>query len=155
NPPKYSVAVNSEHLIERASTTEGLPVSPSLGPALDAAAVPAQSSLVDRRVVLISALSIFIAIAAACIAQVLIHLIWLITNIAFRGHFSVQYGTPPQMRADMRWWMIFVPIIGGIIVGFMARYGHKAIRGNGIPGAWSRLRRTKTGFRPGTPFSRP
>src|SRR3954464_3955672 len=98
-----------------------------MGPALDAAAVPVQSSLVDRRVVLISALSIAVAIAAACIAQVLMHLIWLITNISFNGRFSTEYGTPPQLRADMRWWMIFVPIIGGVIVGFMARFGHKAI----------------------------
>jgi H+/Cl- antiporter ClcA/predicted transcriptional regulator len=147
--------VNSEHLIERASTTEGLPVSPSLGPALDAAAVPAQSSLVDRRVVFISLLSILIAIASACIAQVLMHLIWLITNISFHGHFSTEYGTPPQTRADMHWWMIFVPILGGIIVGFMARYGHKAIRGHGIPEAMEQVLLNQSRIPPRITFLKP
>src|SRR5690242_6367415 len=121
----------AEKEIERASTTEGLPVSPSMGPALQSVAVPPQASLVDKDVIKICGLSILLAIAAACIAQILMHLIWLITNISFYGHFQPVYTTPPQTRASMHVWMIFVPIIGGVIVGIMARYGHKAIRGHG------------------------
>src|SRR5262249_19192820 len=108
--------------VEDASTTPGLPVSPSLGPTLEQARLhtPAEAgaALVDRRVVLISALAILVAFAAAVIAQILMHLIWLITNISFHGRFSVAYGTPPLTRAEFHWWMVGVPVIGGIIVGF-------------------------------------
>ena len=76
--------------VERATTTEGLPVAVSMGPALEAAAVPQQSTLVDRRVVFISALSIMVAIAAGLIAQLLVRLISLITHIAFYGEFSAR-----------------------------------------------------------------
>src|SRR3954466_14828606 len=145
----------STHEVERASTTEGLPVSPSMGPTLEASAVPMQSSLVDRRVVFICALSIVLAIAAACIAQILIHLIWLITNIAFHGTFSAAYGTPPQSRDQMHWWMIFIPVIGGVIVGFMARYGHKAIRGHGIPEAMEQVLLNQSRIPPRITFLKP
>src|SRR3954465_11455645 len=147
--------MKSEDPFEAAATTEGLPVSPSTAPALDASAVPVQSTLVDRRVVFICALSIVLAVAAACIAQILIHLIWLITNIAFHHRFSLHYGTPPQTRADMRWWMIGVPVIGGIIVGFMARYGHKAIRGHGIPEAMEQVLLNQSRIPPRITFLKP
>src|SRR5437588_12074911 len=83
-----------DHPIERASTTDGLPVSLSLGPVLEAAAVPSQPSIVDRRVVFICALSILIAVAAAFIAQGLMHLIWFVTNVSFHGHFSFDKSAP-------------------------------------------------------------
>jgi hypothetical protein len=134
--------MNDKPNVESAATTEGLPVSPSMGPALEQSDMPAQAALVGGRVVLISLISIVLAIAAACIAQILMHLIWLITNIAFHGKFSIAFGnglgTPPTTRDAMHWWMVLVPVIGGVIVGLMARYGHKAIRGHGIPRRWSR-----------------
>ena len=52
------VEMHGEHQVERALTTEGLPVSPSLGPTLEAAAVPIEASLVDSRVVVICFLAI-------------------------------------------------------------------------------------------------
>ena len=36
-------------------------------------------------------------------------------------------------------WVIPIPIIGALIVGFMARYGSKAIRGHGIPEAMEQV----------------
>ena len=35
--------------------------------------------------------------------------------------------------------VVFVPIVGGLFVGFMARYGSKAIRGHGIPEAMEQV----------------
>src|SRR3546814_8281104 len=35
--------------------------------------------------------------------------------------------------------VIFVPVIGGILVGIMAKYGSKAIRGHGIPEAMEQI----------------
>jgi H+/Cl- antiporter ClcA len=126
-----------EHQIERASTTGGLPVAVSMGPALAQANVPAESSLVDARVVLISLLSIGLAVVAAVVAQLLIRLIWLITNVSFHGRFSAHEASPADHALGP--WVIVIPVIGGIIVGFMARYGSKAIRGHGIPEAMEQV----------------
>src|ERR1051326_6951177 len=131
----------ADHELERASTTEGLPVSVSLGPTLEAAAVPQHSSLVDARVVFISCLAILVAIAAAFIAQYLMHLIGFVTGISFYGKpFLIEcvtallsfrippapVGLPPTNQ-HLGVFVILVPVIGGLIVGAMARYGHKAI----------------------------
>jgi CIC family chloride channel protein len=128
----------AEHEVEKASTTDGLPVSMSLGPTLEAAAVPAQPSLVDARVVFLCVLSIAIAVAAAFIARALIHLIAGVTNLSFFGHFS--FETSPSLADNhLGLWIIFIPVIGGVIVGIMARYGSKAIRGHGIPEAMEQV----------------
>ncbi len=74
--------------IEKAATTGGLPVAPSLGPALLAADVPHRTNLVDGRTIYISFLAIIVGLVGALTAQLLILLIRLITNISFHGHFS-------------------------------------------------------------------
>ena len=127
----------AEHEVERASTTDGLPVSPSIGPTLEAAQVPQQASLVDRRVVYLCILAIGIAVAAGFVAQGLTHLIGLITNLAFYGRFSFEMVSPAQHGLGA--WVIGIPVIGGLIVGVMARYGSKAIRGHGIPEAMEQV----------------
>ena len=37
------------------------------------------------------------------------------------------------------WLAIFVPVIGGLVVGVMARFGSQAIRGHGIPEAMEQI----------------
>ena len=111
-----------ENEVERASTTEGLPVAVSMGPALEAAAVPQQSSLVSGRVVFISCLAIAIAVVAAFIAQLLVRVISLVTHIAFYGQFSWSLDAHAMPAGNhLGLWVIAIPIIGGVIVGFMAR----------------------------------
>src|SRR4051812_24079058 len=127
----------SNHEVERASTTEGLPVSPALGPTLEAADIPTQNALVDKRVMVICAISVLLAIAAAFIAQGLMCLINLVTNISFFGRASVLSASPAQNHLGA--WVIVIPVIGGIIVGLMARYGSRAIRGHGIPEAMEQV----------------
>jgi chloride channel protein, CIC family len=127
----------SSHEIENASTTEGLPVSPSLQPTLDAADVPMQLALVDQRVLMICALCVLLAVAAALVARALVHLIALITNISFYGRFALAEVTPWQHRLGA--WVIGIPAVGGLIVGLTARYGSTAIRGHGIPEAMEQI----------------
>ena len=121
----------------RASTTDGLPVAPSLGPSLDAAHVPHQRMEDNRRIVLISGLAILVAFAAGFVAIVLIQLIGLITNISFYGRLSTSFASPAGNH--LGWLVVFIPVIGGIIVGLMARYGSPAIRGHGIPEAMEQV----------------
>ena len=123
--------------IERSATTEGIPVSPSMGPALLEAGVPPHTSLVDARVVLICVLAIVLAVAAALVAQVLAHLIALVTNVAFYGRISITWADPTTAHWGV--FTILVPVIGGLIVGLMAKYGSQAIRGHGIPEAMEQV----------------
>ena len=51
-----------EHDVERASTTEGLPVAVSMGPSLEAAGAPRTTSLVDARVLFISGIAILLVL---------------------------------------------------------------------------------------------
>ncbi|HEU5046361.1 MAG TPA: chloride channel protein [Rickettsiales bacterium] len=126
-----------EHEVEKSSTTIGLPVSPGLSPAIAQAAIPKHISVVDRRTLLISFMCIGIALIVAPIARLLVNLIELITNLAFYGRISMQNASP----AHHAWGygVIAVPAIGALIVGFMARYGSKAIRGHGIPEAMEQI----------------
>src|SRR5919202_5188847 len=113
------------------ATTDALPVAPAMSSTLAAARVPPERVLVDRRVVFISILAVVIAMAAGAVAQILTRLIWFVTNLSFYGRFSAQYVTPAANT--LGGWVVLIPVLGGIIVGLMARYGSAAIRGHGIP----------------------
>ena len=119
------------------ATTEAIPVAPSMADALAVARVPPERTLVDKRVVFISMLAVLIALAAGAVAQVLTRLIWLVTNISFHGRFSAAYGSPADNQ--LGGWVVVVPVLGGIAVGLMARYGSAAIRGHGIPEAMEQV----------------
>jgi H+/Cl- antiporter ClcA len=119
------------------ATTEGIPVAPSMASALEAARVPPERVLVDRRVVFVSVLAVLLALAAGVVAQVLTRLIWLVTNLAFYGRFSAAYASPAGNH--LGGWVVVVPVLGGIMVGVMARYGSAAIRGHGIPEAMEQV----------------
>jgi H+/Cl- antiporter ClcA len=116
---------------------DALPVAPSMGPALEAASVGGAAKPIDRRVLVISALSIAVAFAAAFVAQILTRLIGLITNLSFYQRWSTDFSSPADNHLGL--WVIGVPVAGGVIVGFMARFGSKAIRGHGIPEAMEQV----------------
>jgi len=85
------------------------------------------------RMLLVSALAAIIGILAALIAYALYNLIGLFTNLAFFHHFSRSFASPRYSSLGL--WIILVPVVGGIIVGLMAKYGSSKIRGHGIPEA--------------------
>ena len=86
-----------------------------------------------RRVIRISLLAIVIGIASSGIAWGLLRLIAFFTNLFFYQRFSFENASPAGNT--LGWMILFVPVIGGIIVGFMARYGSDRIRGHGMPEA--------------------
>jgi len=93
--------------------------------------------MVDLRVALISLISIGLAMVAALIAEGLIHLIGLITNISFYGRFKFDFVSPAHHQLGL--FVIVVPMIGGLIVGLMARWGSEGVRGHGIPEAMEQV----------------
>jgi CIC family chloride channel protein len=119
------------------SQTGLLPVSPSLEPALAAARVPQVEALLGPRAIWISALAIAVAFAAGVIARLLVALIAFATNIAFRQRLSFEPVAPAGHHLGA--WVVLVPALGGVIVGLMARYGSRAIRGHGIPEAMEQV----------------
>ncbi len=85
------------------------------------------------RMVLVSFLAGGIGLLAGLIAFVLYKLIGLFTNIAFYHRFVADFISARHNQLGL--WVIPVPVIGGIIVGFMAKYGTPKIKGHGIPEA--------------------
>ena len=90
-----------------------------------------------RRLLLICALSIFVSILSMIVAKLLLLGIQLFTNIFFFQQFSFEERSPGDNT--LGWWAILIPVLGGLIVGAMARWGSKAIRGHGIPEAMENI----------------
>jgi CIC family chloride channel protein len=115
----------------------GLPVAPSMAPALQNVRVPLERAHVNRRVLGVSALALGLGMVSAVVARVLTALIGLITNLSFYGRWSSDFASPADNRLGGL--VVLVPVVGGLIVGLMARYGSKAIRGHGIPEAMEQV----------------
>src|SRR6185437_5302347 len=86
-----------------------------------------------RSVLKLIPLAIIIGIAGAFIALILLGLIALITNLLYYQHFDLTLISP--RHNTLGWLAVLIPMAGGLIVGFMARYGSERIRGHGIPEA--------------------
>lgn len=87
----------------------------------------------DKRVLVLSGMAIVIGALGSLVAYALIWLINLFTNLAYYQRLSAQEASPAGNH--MGFWAVFVPVIGGLIIGLMARYGSEKIRGHGIPEA--------------------
>ncbi|WP_233888178.1 chloride channel protein [Paraburkholderia flagellata] len=81
----------------------------------------------------ISVLAAVIGALATLAAFVLLSLIHWFTNLFFFGQFSFADRSPALNTLGP--WVIVVPVVGGLIVGMMARFGSEKIRGHGIPEA--------------------
>ena len=89
---------------------------------------------VDRRVWFLSAVALVIGVGAAALAVFLLRAIAFCTNLFYYHRFSIAMVGPAGSTWSP-WIMPWVPVVGGVIVGFMARYGSDKIRGHGIPEA--------------------
>ena len=81
----------------------------------------------------ISLLAALVGVLAGVIAYLLYDLIGLFTNLAYYHEWSFHFRSPENTTIGP--WIIVTPVIGGIIVGFMAKYGSPKIKGHGIPEA--------------------
>jgi CIC family chloride channel protein len=132
----------TSHDRRHATTPQGgLSIAPSLEDTLPRTLGKALGNggarVLDRRVLFISAVAIGIAMVSALIARLLTTLIGLSTNLAYYGRFSTSFVSPAHNH--LGWLAVLVPVIGGLIVGIMARYGSRAIRGHGIPEAMEQV----------------
>ena len=87
----------------------------------------------DRRVLVLSAMALAIGAIAAAVAWALVWLIAVITNLAYFGRWSSEFVSPGA--GHLAPWTVAVPVVGGLVIGAMARWGSEKIRGHGIPEA--------------------
>ena len=87
----------------------------------------------DRRVLLLSGMAIIIGAISSLVAYGLVWLINVFTNLAYYQRLSSQDASPAGNHLGI--WAVFVPVIGGLLIGLIARYGSEKIRGHGIPEA--------------------
>src|SRR4030081_54278 len=81
----------------------------------------------------ISILAAAVGTIAGVVAFLLYNLIGLFTNLAFYHIWSFHFRSPAGNQLGS--WVIVIPVIGGLIVGIMAKYGTPKIKGHGIPEA--------------------
>lgn len=91
----------------------------------------------DSRVVWISLLCVAIAVFATFAGRLLLLAIAFFTQLFFFGRLSLEPSSPAGHHLGP--WVVFIPVLGGLLVGLMARYGTKAIRGHGIPEAMDHI----------------
>ena len=88
----------------------------------------------NPRVLVVTLMAVCIGVASAFVALALTRLISLFTNLFYFGRATAGELSSPAAN-HLGLWAIFIPIVGGLIIGLMARYGSEKIRGHGIPEA--------------------
>src|SRR5262249_12350074 len=88
---------------------------------------------ITPRALWISTLAIVIGLISSVVALALLRLIGLFTNLFFYQRWNWALVSPSGHHLGP--WVIAIPVIGAVIIGFMARYGSDRIRGHGIPEA--------------------
>jgi H+/Cl- antiporter ClcA len=86
------------------------------------------------RVLTITALALPVGGAGALAALGLLRLIGFITNVVFYQRLDTMLVAPGQHPHPV-WLVLGAPVVGGLVVGLMARYGSEKIRGHGMPEA--------------------
>jgi len=81
--------------------------------------------------------SAMIGVMAYFVAKCLLWGIAFFTNIFYQHRFSIEEIHPGQSGENL--YFLFIPVIGGIIVGLIARFGSAGIRGHGIPEAMEKI----------------
>ncbi len=88
----------------------------------------------DRRALPIIAAALPIGAASAVVAFGLLRLIGLITNLVFYGRARTSLVAPgAQHHSPLL--IVLAPVLGGLLIGLMARFGSEKIRGHGMPEA--------------------
>jgi len=105
------------------------------------------------RLALVSFLAGGIGMVAGGIAWILYKLIGLFTNLFFFHRFDTAFVSPRM--SHLGWWVIFIPVIGGLIVGFMAKYGSSKIKGHGIPEAMEAVMFNRSRIQPRVAILKP
>lgn len=89
--------------------------------------------IASPRILVLALLAIPVGLVGALLAYLLLALIGLFTHLFFFGRIGFELVSPADSPSRLS--ILLVPALGGLLVGFMARYGSERIRGHGIPEA--------------------
>ena len=87
----------------------------------------------EPEVIKVSGYALIVGLIGGLVAEGLLELIYLFTNLCFYGKFSFAATSPAHNHLGL--WVILVPIIGGLLVGVMVYYWEPTLKGHGIPEA--------------------
>jgi len=87
----------------------------------------------EPEVIRICGYASLVGLVGGLLAQGLLELIYLFTNIFFYGRFSFAITNPAHNR--LGFWEILIPPIGGLLVGVMIYLWEPTLKGHGIPEA--------------------
>lgn len=138
---------------QKASNLSRIPVSVSLEDDIIANDFSVNPATDKKRLLFISALAVGIGMIISVLAKLLVLLINLITNISFHQQFSLAATSPATNSYGLM--VVIVPVAGGVIIGLMALYGSRAIRGHGIPEAMEQILTNKSRIRPSITYLKP
>jgi len=105
------------------------------------------------RLIRMSILAAIIGILAGFAAVILDGMIGLVTNFSYYGRVSTELVSPLGSSSPLL--LIFVPAIGGLIIGVMAKYGTPLVRGHGIPEAMEAVLMKKSRISPRVALLKP
>jgi H+/Cl- antiporter ClcA len=105
-----------------------------------------------RRLLLLSALAVLIGLGGGAAAYVLVHLIALLTNLAF--FHRVGWKLPSFTHLHPSPLVLVVAVAGGLIVGLIARWA-PIVRGHGIPEAMEAVLTKQSRISPRTALAKP
>jgi H+/Cl- antiporter ClcA len=86
------------------------------------------------RMLLVTAIALPIGAVSACVAWALLRLIGLITNLVFYARVDTSLVAPGAQHHNPLV-VLCAPVVGGLVIGVLARYGSQRIRGHGMPEA--------------------
>jgi H+/Cl- antiporter ClcA len=87
----------------------------------------------DLRLLKIAAIAAVIGGLSTFAARILLLLIRFFTDLFFYQTLSLAELSPGDNTLGL--WVVAVPVIGGLVIGLIARYGTEQVRGHGIPEA--------------------
>ena len=87
----------------------------------------------DPAVLKTSAFAILVGFIGGLVAQGLLELIYLFTNLFFYGKWSFAITSPVHNHLGA--WVILIPPVGGLLVGIMIHFWEPTLKGHGIPEA--------------------
>src|ERR687885_2514275 len=105
------------------------------------------------RMLLVSVLAAVIGLAAGVVAFVLYNLIAFFSNLFFFGRINLTLIGLQNNHIGL--WVIPLTVVGGLVVGVMAKYGSPKIKGHGIPEAMEAVLENRSRIAPRVAILKP
>ncbi|HET7103735.1 MAG TPA: chloride channel protein [Terracidiphilus sp.] len=87
----------------------------------------------EPQVVKICFYAMIVGMIGGLVAQGLLELIYLFTNLFFYGRFSFAISYPAHNHLHL--WVVLIPALGGLVVGLLIYFFEPTLKGHGIPEA--------------------